>query len=229
MGMHFGLLLVEGSQDILAHGLAGINARLEPAGPEATLDDIEKPGLREAATAIQHLMGFTILYDGQMLLAHDHDLIVELSRISGSRACGCVGETVSGTFMFCSAVAGEVVRAYSHCHWGQSEAWQIGNPLSAERVTAFDGDFDCTPFFEAFVELGFPNPWPLLDNAKWIPCTLDVNYDAPRKISNALNNAVQQFATTHAIDSPPRIYVVERPAAPRPGWVARLRRLLGLG
>jgi|GEM_PF-5709759 len=229
MGMHFGFLAVEAPQQVLEQALAGINARLTNFGPQTTLADLEESGKHEDPTAVQSHGHFTLLYDSHMLLTHDVDLVVELSRLSGKRACATIGETVSGTYFFAYANAGKLIRAYWHCHAAQSHAWETGTPLKVEQKHAFDDDLDGGTFVEALIEIGIGDLKPVFDNARWKPCTPDFDFEAKRTIPREFSDRIKEFSTQHALAEPPPIeWVMREPPELKPSLGERIKKLFGL-
>jgi hypothetical protein len=236
MGMHHGLIVFRGDINALSSALRDRNGTLGEFGQPTQLENLSTDDEHGFPCAFRTFDGVTVFFDGSMMLGGDLDLIALLATRTGSIAAGCVGETASGTYQFCSADASGVRRGFWHCHASQSEPWSYGAPLDCETAHPFD-DVDGDGFFGAFAELGFGDLRSQHDES-WTPCLFDMNWDAPTPPSSPLALEQVAFIKTHALPEKRKPVVVARTApsaaAPkppsqslRPGLWQRVRRILG--
>jgi hypothetical protein len=182
MGYHSGMLVARAPWAALEAALR-THAKID-VGPEVT-------SLRNLARDVnlggEH-DGRAYVYDAQMLLSANGDLVAALSRDVGALVVGCGAETVSGSWWLFAAERGELLRAFSACAMDLDEpfaegAWPAGASIELAdldgvgiRTVLERAGFD----FDAFMRRGMKRVVTLGDELEPISGAIGARIDAHR-------------------------------------------------
>jgi hypothetical protein len=138
MGMHFGVIAIEGSAEELLAALGSAGSFTAGAPIDSFDDAPEKDAAGERTLIAGDHLGRAYLLDESLILSTDPDLIVDASRRLGRRVLAAVAETTSGAYILIAATDGRLERL----HWlglGQhTEPYDVGVPLAGEPPDGLD-------------------------------------------------------------------------------------------
>jgi len=193
MGMHFGIVAIEGTavELLAALAMAGTFSK----GRQVALFDDAPP--RDAAgektlIAGEH-DGRAYLYDDTLILSTDPDLVVDASARLDRRVIAIGAETTSGTYFLVVADRGSLQRL----HWtqlgGVSARYDLGAPLPGEPSDGLD-DLDGERLMGVLQAAGF-------DVDQWqhggTMAVVDATYGDP--VSGPAGDALNEFIARHAV------------------------------
>ncbi|MBI3965891.1 MAG: hypothetical protein HY329_09680 [Chloroflexi bacterium] len=136
MGMHCGILAADVPGPELLRYLAKRTGDFVDQGTFERWEAVEEqlyPNDDGFPFVAGELAGQAYLFDSSYLLSGSSaDLVVGLSADTGGTVVGCSAETVSGTYSFVAARAGELIRHHYNCHADLAEPYDWGEPLPSE-------------------------------------------------------------------------------------------------
>ena len=160
MGMHHGPFAAMTTPERFVEALSAYAGVFELGPPVADFDDLGLGSDDDGWTlAIGERDGRTYVIDTSLLLSHEADLVVALSRDLGGTVVGAGAETASGTYWFAAATDGESRRVHWNGYDSVTEPFDDGDPLPTEADAPLE-DLDGDGLRAAIDDLGFDIlPW----------------------------------------------------------------------
>src|SRR5262245_48271320 len=159
MGMHHGVIVVEGTAEELLGALAAAG-KFRAGATVASMEEVpETDAEGEKVLVAGDLDGRPYLFDDSLLLASDADLIADASRRLGRRVLAIGAETTSGSYFLTAATGGQVERQYWDQIGGLVKPYDVGPALAGEPTDGLD-DVDGQRLHGVLAAAGFdPDGW----------------------------------------------------------------------